>query len=96
MDEIREIEGKYPNTTCCNLICFAEKLQFENRIKELEDEFNKQVEMRNRLTLIKFEAEAKIKKLVDGIKLLKEVDGISDVSYSIDAKRKLYELVEKK
>lgn len=36
MDEIKEIERRYPNTTCCNLICFAEKLQSEQRIKELE------------------------------------------------------------
>jgi hypothetical protein len=39
MDEkIKEIEVRYPNTTCCNPICFAEKLQSEQHIKELESE----------------------------------------------------------
>ncbi len=34
-----------------------------SRLKELEGEFNNQVEIRNKLTIIKFELEAKIKEL---------------------------------
>ena len=39
---------------------------------------------------------SRIKELEEGIKVLERVDGGSDVSYSIDAKRKLYKLIEKK
>jgi len=38
-----------------------------SHIKELEEGFNNQVEMRNKLTIIKFELEARVKELEEGI-----------------------------
>lgn len=93
--ELEENELRFPTMAeFSNLQDDYEKVR--SKMKELEEKFNNQVEMRNKLTIIKFELEERVKKLEEGIEKLKFIDNhpSSHEDY-VSAKRELYKLVMK-
>jgi len=100
MDEIKKIEEKLASGCYLNTIVIKHLLSY---IKELEER-QKWIDEVGRpqhpdderpWCAAYLDCRARIEELEDGIAYLRSVDGTSDVSYFIDARRKLYKLVEK-
>lgn len=42
IQRVKDLEGELKKGTCCNALCYAEKLQVEARVKELEEGIEQQ------------------------------------------------------